>query len=203
MVPVDVTSLTEHRPIATLAHKLDRVLFKSVNPFPYCLAVSFDFSPGVHWLQEPRSGVYNFTPWLQNIPDVNEFAFERLPPFVKSSRDNVRDIDCLFGLRATNVRFQDLWELAKRERRIFGGSTSSLTGMLSQVYFLISGFRTPDTSLLSRPFQYMVRTFHDFAVGFARLTTRKARRFHSWSTDAGRSPFELQRWDVRNRLGPW
>ena len=108
MVPVDVTSLTEHRPIATLAHKLDRVLFKSVNPFPYCLAVSFDFSPGVHWLQEPRSGVYNFTPWLQNIPDVNEFAFERLPPFVKSSRDNVRDIDCLFGLRATNVRFSGL-----------------------------------------------------------------------------------------------
>ena len=42
---------------------------------------------------------------------------------------------------------------------MFGGSTSSLTGMLSQVYFLISGLRAPDTSALSRPFQHMVRIF--------------------------------------------
>ena len=86
---VDVVPLTEHRPIATLAHKLDRVLFKCVlTPRTVLLPHSVS-SPGVHWLQEPRSGVYNFTPWLQNIPDVNEFAFERLPAFVKSSRDEV------------------------------------------------------------------------------------------------------------------
>jgi len=46
-------------------------------------------SPGVHWLQDPRSRVYNFTPWLQKIPKVNDFAFERLTGFVKSSRDEV------------------------------------------------------------------------------------------------------------------
>lgn len=46
-------------------------------------------SPGVHWLQDPRSRVYNFTPWLQRIPQVNDFAFERLTGFVKSSRDDV------------------------------------------------------------------------------------------------------------------
>lgn len=74
------------------------------------------FSPGVHWLQEPRSGVYNFTPWLQNIPDVNEFAFERLPPFVKSSRDKVCDLDCPHGLRATNVRFPGLMGACKTRK---------------------------------------------------------------------------------------
>ena len=47
-------------------------------------------SPGVHWLQDPRSRVYNFTPWLETIPKVSDFAFERLDGFVKSSHDEVR-----------------------------------------------------------------------------------------------------------------
>jgi len=64
-----------------LEHKLDRVLF----------------NPGVHWVKDPRTGVYNFTPWLENIPEVNKFAFEKLQGFIKSSRD------------------KDLWDLAKRE----------------------------------------------------------------------------------------
>lgn len=86
--------------------------------------------------------------------------------------------------------FQDLLELAKREGRLFGGSTSSLTGMLSQAYFLISGIRTPDTSLLSRPFQYMVRIFRVFTAGTIFLTTLQARRFYIWSTDAGFCAFK-------------
>ena len=114
--PIDVAPLTEHRPIATLAHKLDRVLFKSVDPIPYCVPLSHStLSPGVHWLQEPRSGVYNFTPWLQNIPDVNEFAFERLPPFVKSSRDEVLDLDSPCDSWATDIRFPGL--VGARETR--------------------------------------------------------------------------------------
>ena len=105
-VPTDVAPLKEHRPIAALSHKLDRVLFKSAKPLSCCVPLShLTFSPGVHWLQEPRSGVYNFTPWLQNVPDVNEFAFERLPPFVKSSRDTVRDLDSPGGLWAIDIRY--------------------------------------------------------------------------------------------------
>jgi hypothetical protein len=91
---VDVVPLTEHRPVATLAHKLDRVLFKCVLIYPRTVPLSHPpFSPGVHWLQEPRSGIYNFTPWLENVPDVNDFAFERLPKFVRSSRDKVRELE--------------------------------------------------------------------------------------------------------------
>ncbi|KAF8895406.1 mitochondrial protein Pet127-domain-containing protein [Infundibulicybe gibba] len=98
-------------------------------------------SPGVHWLQDPRSRVYNFTPWLETIPKVTEFAFERLAGFVKSSRD------------------EDLWSLAKREQRTFAGSTSSLSGMLSQIYFLISGDKHVDISTLSQEFQAEPRNF--------------------------------------------
>ena len=80
----------------------------------YCLIRPF--SPGVHWLQEPRSGIYNFTPWLQNIPDVNDFAFERLPQFVKSSRDEVRDRDLFCGLRTTNEQFSGIVEACETRR---------------------------------------------------------------------------------------
>ncbi|KAI6012982.1 mitochondrial protein Pet127-domain-containing protein [Pisolithus marmoratus] len=121
----DVKSPSEHKPIAQLAHGLSRVLF----------------NPGVHWLQDPRSRVYNFTPWLEAIPKVNDFAFERVTGFVRSSQDN------------------DLHILAKRHNRPFVGSTSSLTGLLSHVYFLVSGDRAVDTSPLSRAFAHESTTF--------------------------------------------
>ncbi|KAJ7254384.1 mitochondrial protein Pet127-domain-containing protein [Mycena haematopus] len=119
----DLVPTTEHKPIATLEHGLERVLF----------------NPGVHWLQDPRSRVYNFSPHLETLPKVTEFAFERLPGFIKSSRD------------------EDLRTLAKRENRMFAGSTSSLTGMLSHCYFLISEHKPVDISSLSQYFYQEVR----------------------------------------------
>ncbi|KAF9219174.1 Pet127-domain-containing protein [Gyrodon lividus] len=121
----DIESPSEHKPIARLAHGLDRVLF----------------NPGVHWLQDPRSRVYNFSPWIESIPKVTDFAFERITGFVKSSKDT------------------DLHTLAKRHKRPFAGSTSSLTGLLSHVYFLISGDKEVDTSTLSRAFVHGATTF--------------------------------------------
>ncbi|KAF7291574.1 hypothetical protein HMN09_01248500 [Mycena chlorophos] len=120
-----VQPISEQRPVATLAHGLERVLF----------------NPGVHWLQDPRSRVYNFSPYLKNIPKVQDFAFEKLVGFVKSSRD------------------EDLRNLAKREGRMFAGSTSSLSGMLSHCYFLISEHREVDISSLSEAFQREDKTF--------------------------------------------
>ncbi|KIM89261.1 hypothetical protein PILCRDRAFT_218764 [Piloderma croceum F 1598] len=121
----DLAPPCEQKPVAKLAHGLDRVLF----------------NPGVHWLQDPRSGVYNFTTWLESIPNVRDFAFDRVTGFIKSSSD------------------EDLWTLAKQERRRYTGSTSSLTGMLNHIYFLLSGFREVDTSSLSRHFQYESKSF--------------------------------------------
>ncbi|KIJ61149.1 hypothetical protein HYDPIDRAFT_31659 [Hydnomerulius pinastri MD-312] len=121
----DIDSPSEHKPIARLAHGLDRVLFNQ----------------GVHWLQDPRSRVYNFPPWLESIPKVTDFAFEKIQGFVKSSSDT------------------DLHTLAKRHNRPFTGSTSSLTGLLSHVYFLISGDRDVDMSPLSRAFTHEATNF--------------------------------------------
>ncbi|KAJ7212191.1 mitochondrial protein Pet127-domain-containing protein [Mycena pura] len=121
----DLTPTSQHKPIAVLAHGLDRVLF----------------NPGVHWLQDPRSRVYNFSPHLENIPKVTDFAFERLAGFISSSRD------------------EDLRTLAKRENRMFAGSTSSLTGLLGHCYFLISGHKTVDISCLSKSFYHEDKNF--------------------------------------------
>ncbi|KAJ4482210.1 mitochondrial protein Pet127-domain-containing protein [Lentinula aciculospora] len=115
----NLTPPTKQNPIATLHHGLERVLF----------------NPGVHWLRDPRSRVYNFPPALGIVPKVEEFAFERLTGFIRSSRD------------------EDLWALAKQEKRKFGGSTSSLSGMLCHIYFLLSGNKTVDTSTLSLDFR--------------------------------------------------
>ncbi|KAJ7288412.1 mitochondrial protein Pet127-domain-containing protein [Mycena rebaudengoi] len=124
----DLAPSSEHKPIATLEHGLERVLF----------------NPGVHWLQDPRSRVYNFPPRLENLPNVKEFAFERLPGFIKSSRDEA---------------LQDLRDLAKRQNRLFAGSTSSLTGMLSHCYFLMSDHKEVDISSLSQAFSREEKNF--------------------------------------------
>ncbi|KAF8908913.1 mitochondrial protein Pet127-domain-containing protein [Gymnopilus junonius] len=118
-VLIDVAPRTELLPVARLAHNLDRTLF----------------NPGVHWLRDPRSHVYNYTPWLERIPKVNDFAFERLTGFIKSSRD------------------EDLRALAKQEDKKYAGSTSSLSGMLSHIYFLLSEYKEADCTILSQHFK--------------------------------------------------
>ncbi|KAF9013467.1 mitochondrial protein Pet127-domain-containing protein [Cyathus striatus] len=104
----------DSRPIATLSHGLDR---------------------------DPHSGIYNFSPWLEKIPNVNDFSFKRIKQFVKSSEDS------------------DLRDLAKREGKKFCGSTSSLSGLLSQAYFLISDNKEFDISVLSNIFRSEPKTF--------------------------------------------
>ena len=60
---------------------LERLMYPSTHMKP--------LSPGVQWLQDPRSQVYGFTTWLEKIIPVKNFAFERLPSFLSSSRDQV------------------------------------------------------------------------------------------------------------------
>ncbi|GAA5994324.1 Pet127p [Rhodotorula paludigena] len=113
-------------PVATLAHSLDRVLF----------------NPGVHFLRDPRTGVYNFArDTLENVPKVAEFEFGKLPQYVTSSRD------------------ETLKGIAESEGRMFVGSTSSTIGMLCQIYFWLSKGKLLNTGMLSEDFRHLDRTF--------------------------------------------
>ncbi|CAI4213766.1 unnamed protein product [Parascedosporium putredinis] len=57
--------------VPRLSYHLDRTLFK----------------PGVYPLQDPRSRVYNFDPYLTTIMPIEEFDFTALKAFVSSSED--------------------------------------------------------------------------------------------------------------------
>ena len=108
---------TEERPkVPSLSFDLSRVLF----------------NPGIYHLQDPRSRVYNFDPYLENIMPVTEFNFDALNPYITSSEDKfLRDVALKHGKR-------------------YSGSSSSMSGAMSQFHFLLSAWRPIDPSILSQ-----------------------------------------------------
>ncbi|KAF2868431.1 mitochondrial protein Pet127-domain-containing protein [Massariosphaeria phaeospora] len=112
--PVDV----KIPPVPMLSYGLDRVLF----------------NPGVYRLQDPRSRIYNFDPYLEKIMHVREFDFEALSEYKTSSKD------------------EDLLAITKREGSKFTGSTSSMSGVLQHFHFLLSHWRELNHDRLSRGF---------------------------------------------------
>ncbi|CUS11213.1 unnamed protein product [Tuber aestivum] len=111
--------------VARLSHDLDRVLF----------------NPGVHYLQDPRSRVYNFDPYLQEIMPVTEFDFDAVASYIVSSED------------------QRLSSLAKELGKKYVGSTSSMTAVLSHFHFLLSQWRPLNFLSLSKAFRGEFKTF--------------------------------------------
>lgn len=116
---LDITALDlEQPPVPRLSYGLERVLF----------------NPGVYHLQDPRSRVYNFDPYLQTIMPAKEFDFNALKEYITSSRD------------------QALRELADSYNKRYVGSSSSMTGTLAHFHFLLSQWRPINTNMLSRDF---------------------------------------------------
>ena len=55
---------------------------------------------------------------------------------------------------------KELRALAKQENKIFAGSTSSLTGMLSHIYFLLSEHKEVDVTVMSQHFRTLVCLYY-------------------------------------------
>ncbi|KAK1983440.1 mitochondrial protein Pet127-domain-containing protein [Colletotrichum cereale] len=135
--PVDVQSVSAkdlqlvpvERPdspaVPGVSYGLDRVLF----------------NPGVYHMQDPRSRVYNFDPYLANIMPINEFDFNALKQYVTSSKDTT-----LVGLAA-------------KLRKKYTGSTSSMTQMLSHFHYLLSAWRPINAANMSRQFHAEFKSF--------------------------------------------
>jgi hypothetical protein len=118
-------------PVPMLSHGLDRVLF----------------NPGVYLLQDPRSRIYNFDPYLEKIMPVNEFDFDALSEYKTSSKD------------------QDLLDLTNRLGTKFTGSTSSMSGILQHFHFLLSHHRGLNHGMLSRDFPDPSKRFSKITCG--------------------------------------
>ncbi|KAH8757507.1 mitochondrial protein Pet127-domain-containing protein [Hyaloscypha finlandica] len=121
LTPID----KEPPEVPSLAYGLERVLF----------------NPGVYHLQDPRSRVFNFDPYLQTIMPVSEFDFNALKQYITSSRD------------------QTLLSKAKEEEKKYTGSTSSMTAALGHFHFLLSQWRPITTGILSQMFPVEFNTF--------------------------------------------
>ncbi|ORX46564.1 Pet127-domain-containing protein [Hesseltinella vesiculosa] len=103
-----------HIPVSKLAHGLERTLFKS----------------GIHLLKNKKAQ-YNFSPFLEQLTQPDEFDYDALQPYRTSSKDST------------------LRDLAKKHEAKYIGSTSSVSGILSHVYFELSKSRPLDISYLS------------------------------------------------------
>lgn len=121
LVPVD----KPQPPVPRLAYGLDRVLF----------------NPGVYHLQDPRSRVYNFDPYLAGIMPVKEFDFGALRQYVTSSKDTT------------------LANIAREAGKKYAGSTSSMTSMLAHFHYLLSAWRPINPDHVSRSFPVESRNF--------------------------------------------
>jgi len=113
--PLDV----ERSQVPGLTHDLSRVLF----------------NPGVYQLQDPRSRVWNFDPYLGNIMPISEFNFGALNKYVTSSEDSL------------------LRDVALKHKKRYIGSTSSLSSALAHFHFLLSAWRPLTLENLSRGFR--------------------------------------------------
>ncbi|KAI1810692.1 mitochondrial membrane protein Pet127 [Poronia punctata] len=113
------------------------------------------FNPGVYHLQDPRTRVFNFDPYLSEIMPLNEFDFNALKAYVTSSKDKT------------------LISIAKRHEKRYAGSTSSMTAMLAHFHFLLSGWRDIDLSLLSKGFP-------PESLHFTRIQRAPAAAFLHW-----------------------
>ncbi|KAH6684130.1 putative mitochondrial mRNA processing protein PET127 [Halenospora varia] len=127
LVPVD----KPQPPVPALSYGLERVLF----------------NPGVYHLQDPRSRVFNFDPYLQEIMPVSEFDFTLLKRFITSSRDKA------------------LLQVAAEQGSKYTGSTSSMTSALSHFHYLLSQWRPPNTGILSKDFPVEFRSFTQLQRG--------------------------------------
>jgi len=96
---------------------------------------------GVHPLLCPETQRYNFDPYLRLIRQPAEIAWENIPPYVPASRDDA------------------LREVARLEGASYLASTSSITGVLTALYHLVSSFRGTTLEGLSEFFQRQPRHF--------------------------------------------
>lgn len=113
--PLDVDT----PPVPLIQYGLDRVLFNE----------------GVYVLQDPRTGVYNFNPYLARIMPVTEFDFDALKEYITSSKDEI-----LLGV-------------TKAHGKKYTGSTSSMTATLAHFHFLLSNWRKINLARISREYE--------------------------------------------------
>ena len=127
------------------------------------------FNPGFYFLQDPRSRVFNFDPYLEMIMPVSDFDFSALKKFTPSSKD------------------ARLAELTQSHGARYCGSTSSMTGLLSHFHFLLSSWREINTEMLSAKFPVTSKNFTQIQRGPAATILRYNEERDTYAIDADKT----------------
>lgn len=147
--------------IPRLSHKLDRTLF----------------SPGVHYLQDPRTHFTNFDASLLSIPHLNELNMDKISNFIPSSRDT-KLLDISKDLNSNKT--------GKHSVNFFS-STSSMTGVLTKFHKFLSGNRPINTGNFSKVFPSQTTFTSTIDVPTSLVVTPKDEDATTFSIDADRS----------------
>ncbi|KAI9297507.1 Pet127-domain-containing protein [Neoconidiobolus thromboides FSU 785] len=99
------------------------------------------FNPGVTYLQDPNSKVYNFDPYLESILDIDEFNFDKIQGYIPAGEDEL------------------LQQIAAKNDKKYIATTSSITRLLCHISFVITNWRTIDTSTLGSEFSKMTKRY--------------------------------------------
>lgn len=140
----------EQPEVPKLAHNLSRVLFE---PNVY------------HQLQDARSRIYNFTPFLKNIIKIEDFDFNKTTGFIPSGRDATL-LNLANYLNTHNEQRRLKSKIHKKNKNTskkydieYYSSTSSMTGLLCQLHYFLSNRRPPSFSNLSTTFSNIAPKF--------------------------------------------
>lgn len=147
-------------PVPRLSYGLDRVLF----------------NPGIYRLQDPRSRVYNFDPYLEKIMSVSEFNFSALSEYKTSSKD------------------EELLALTKKMETKFTGSTSSMSGVLQHFHFLLSNFRPLNHNMLSQEFPKPTSKFSKITLGPSAIFLRRKDDLYAIDADKAFDTPNIMSW---------
>lgn len=157
---------TEQPRIPRLAHGLSKVLFQP-NVF--------------HRLQDLRSRVYNFAPFLQKVTPMSQFDFNKVSAFVPANRDRI-----LQKMAAKDNALLKSDRKKTRKSIKFYSLTLSMTGILSQLHFVLLGFRNPNMDLLSQHYSQLLPKQQSYLPGatVAAAVVLLKKEGGVWSVDA-------------------
>lgn len=141
------------------------------------------FSPGVHYMTDPRTNHFNFDKSLTNIPHIDQLKMDKISHFTPSSRDTK-----LLEIASTLNKRRLKKHPSKKSPAIkFFSSTSSMTGVLVKFHKYLSHNRPINTTSFSKFYPDSTQFTKTSDVPTSLVVTPKDEAGQTYSLDADRS----------------
>ncbi|GAV30190.1 hypothetical protein PMKS-003699 [Pichia membranifaciens] len=141
------------------------------------------FSPGVHYMTDPRTNHFNFDKSLTGIPHIDSLKMDKISHFTPSSRDTkLLDI-----ANALNKRRLKKHPHKKAPAVKFFSSTSSMTSVLIKFHKYLSHNRPINTTSFSKFYPDATQFTRTSDVPTSIVVTPKDEDKQTYSLDADRS----------------